>query len=644
MQLYLSFSETIQFVKSAPGRFFVVCLLFFYISSDAQTEKFSIEVSRLTKSVIIDSVPMQFAERKLNAEKNYNSIAGSFYNYTGGSISPEKVTKKILCRFTLKNSGTDTAACYFFPGFDFKNVLLYKINSNKTITALPSLAPDHKDSISYRLITVPANDSLTLLTEIFPLKTYSNYFKPRLINSGYVTSFINQLQNSKKSEALFTYVFCGLLIMMALFSLAIFFQDRSTEFLYYAGYALFLGTMFFTKQYYQSRSNARSFFFEEYLDFILQGAGICFFMAFMIGFLDTRKKHPFLHKLYSWGIGFLVLALFLYTYLHYGTDNYYPEQLLENYIIKVVLLGMIVVFLVYAARNWQNRLFRYLFFGHLLFLIFSIASLSLVINPEILKLPGLLGNSLALYEIGLVIELIFFLAGLTYKNKITLIEKVMESERLKLENERKELEKQMAVLAAQQEERGRISADMHDELGSGMTTIRLMSEIAKEKMKADAPVEIDKISASSNDLLNKMNAIIWSMNSSNDTVDNLISYTRAYAIEYFEGTSIQCKINTPVNIPTKEISGDKRRNIFLCIKETLNNALKHSKATEMIITISVNHSLVIKITDNGIGFDAERTRQFGNGLKNISRRMKNIGGTYTITSNSGTESDFELPL
>ena len=124
----------------------------------------------------------------------------------------------------------------------------------------------------------------------------------------------------------------------------------------------------------------------------------------------------------------------------------------------------------------------------------------------------------------------------------------------------KEYEKEIAVYKAQQEERQRISADMHDELGSGMTAIRLMSEIARNKMKENTPIEIEKISRSANDVLNKMNAIIWSMNSGNDTLDNLVSYIRSYALEYFDGTAMECKVNTPEYIDDKELSGDKRRN------------------------------------------------------------------------------------
>jgi Signal transduction histidine kinase len=171
-----------------------------------------------------------------------------------------------------------------------------------------------------------------------------------------------------------------------------------------------------------------------------------------------------------------------------------------------------------------------------------------------------------------------------------------------------------------------------------------MSEIAKNKMKENTPLEIERISQSADDILNKMNAIIWSMNSKNDSLGNLISYIRAYATEYLEGTSVKCRVNLPDLIPEQELSGDKRRNIFLCVKETLNNMLKHSKATEITIDILANGLLQIKIRDNGIGIDLDNIRQFGNGLQNIDRRMKSIGGEFKIGNNNGTESVLTLPL
>ena len=557
-------------------------------------------------------------------------------------IAPENVTKKILMYFRVANPKDSIVKYYFFPGMYFSDTRLYKIKTGKPI-AFPVIAPNHKDNVSFRLFEVPPHDTLEMLAEIFQVKTYTNTFRPRLINELYVHAAIIELQGTRKQEILFTYIFCGLLLMMVLFSLANFFQGGSREFLYYAAYAFFLGAMLFTKPYYHFRSNFHNFFFEAYLDFIFQCIGICFYMAFMILFLESKKNYPFLHRLYVGGIIGLSAVMILYTWLHYGSDNYFIEYSLENYITKGILLLMVIIFLIYAVNNWQNKLLRYLFWGNFFYLLFSIISLLFIWDIPLLKTIFPYG-ALIPYELGLLIELIFFLMGLTYKNRKQIIEQTREGERLRMENDRKELEKQMAVFAAHQEERDRISTDMHDELGSGVTTIRLMSEIAKNKMKGNIPVEIEKISASANDLLNKMNAIIWSMNSENDSVDNLVSYIRSYTIEYFDGTPINCKINTPGFIPDKELSGDKRRNIFLCIKETLNNVLKHSNATEMKMDIEVNDKLRIIIADNGVGIDLENIRRFGNGLKNIEKRIKSIGGYYNIRNEGGTISRFELPL
>ncbi len=248
------------------------------------------------------------------------------------------------------------------------------------------------------------------------------------------------------------------------------------------------------------------------------------------------------------------------------------------------------------------------------------------------------------YDLGIVLELIFFLFGLTYKNRRELIEKIKIEEAFKLEDEKRDFEKQLAVIQAQQEERNRISADMHDELGGGMTAIRLMSELAKQRLKQLNIPEIEKISASANDLLGKMNAIIWSMSPSNDTMANLVAYIRSYALEFFENTSIICHVQLPEEIPQMEINGVKRRSIFLVVKETLNNVVKHSKATQVLIVITLDNGLLIRIHDNGIGFDLEKVSQFGNGLRNMRKRMNSIDGRFYIEKNNGTLTTMEVSL
>jgi signal transduction histidine kinase len=290
---------------------------------------------------------------------------------------------------------------------------------------------------------------------------------------------------------------------------------------------------------------------------------------------------------------------------------------------------------------------RWVIWGNILLILFSFISLMLIVTPfTITNSPSFsfLNDALLYYEVGLALELILFLIALAFKNRRDLVERTRESERLKMENERKEMEKQMAVLAAQREERDRISADMHDELGSGVTAIRLMSEIVKAKMREATLPEVEKISNSANDLITKMNTIIWTMTSTNDTVESLVTYIRTHAFEFFESTNIECKFNMPDSIPRIELSGERRRNIFLAVKEALNNVLKHSKASVVSIDIKVSDKLNITIADNGLGINFENLRRFGNGLKNMRARLANINGSLDISNNNGTVAIFEVSL
>jgi len=635
-------------MKRSAAVFYCLTVIFFLLTINAGAQdslrNSYTDISTIgLKKEITKTVSSVYINKDADPETEYSHfhfIPGLKHN---GAIPNNYVTKKALIKFNIKNTADSALSVYFFPGFYYWNIHLYKLEGN-TIKKLPSVLPKNSDSIGYRLIKLGAYDSATIIAELFFVKTYINSIKVRLVNPAFVNSFVADLHSTANDNNLVTYVFCGLLLMMIFFSIANFLQGANPEFLYYSGYALFLGTMLFTKAMFNYHSSYINFFLEGYLDFILQGLGIMFYMIFMQRFLNTRYRYPFLYGLYNVGVGLIAISLITYTFFHYFSDSFAAENLIET-ATKILLLVLTIIFLIYSLRQWKNKLLRYVFWGNFFLFIFSVISQVIVMtNPRFKHLPDIFSSALFYYEIGLLLELVCFLAGLNYKNRRQIIEQTKEREKLKAENLMKEYEKELAVYKAQQQERERISADMHDELGSGMTAIRLMSEIARNKMKEQTPVEIEKISNSANDVLNKMNAIIWSMNSGNDTLDNLISYVRSYSLEYFENTPIECKVHTPETIPDKELAGDKRRNIFLCVKETLNNAWKHSEASIITIDVVVNHSLVIKISDNGKGIDMQNLRQFGNGLKNIARRMESIGGNFTIENDHGAVTILELPL
>ena len=631
-----------------PGyRILIISVFFVLCSRNMQGQNTTMpacyDISKINLAAAINKqVAVSYIAKQDLLPAKYTSLAFKD-GLPKGFVPNNLVTKKGVIRFVLCNTADTVISIWFFPGFYCWNVELYQVNETG-LSKLPSIAPSVPDSISFRKISVPPHDSMIIVAELTFAKTYLNAIRPRLIHPDYLSSFIIQLQASRGQTHLITYLFCGLLIMMILYSLANFFQGANNEFLYYSGYAFFLGLMLFLKTLLGFHTRRFSFFQEEYLDFILQDTGYLFYMIFMQKYLATKIHHPFLHRLFNGGIILLIVSILSYSYFHYFSDNFMAENAAEN-LTKVLLLLITFIFIVYSFRHRRDKQLRYLFWGNLCLFTFSLLSqLAIMADNVARQLPGIFQSSLFYYETGLFLELVFFLMALNYKNRRRLIAHARETERLKAENQMKEYEKELAVFKAQQQERERISADMHDELGSGMTAIRLMSEIARNKMKEETPVEIERISQSADEVLNKMNAIIWSMNSGNDTMDNLVSYIRSYALEYFENTPVQCRVNTPEKIEPKELAGDKRRNIFLCIKETLNNTLKHSKAKTVQIDFSIDKNLVIRIADNGIGIDLQNIRQFGNGLKNIARRMESIEGTYHIENDHGTATTLTLPL
>ncbi|HEY0434480.1 MAG TPA: 7TM diverse intracellular signaling domain-containing protein [Chitinophagaceae bacterium] len=593
--------------------------------------------------VIRDRTEVAFASPHASLYSQYAKLDFSQGATFRKDIAPQAIPLTLVLRFRVINSADRPDSVWFFPGFYYWSIHLYRANGSY-LTALPSIEPAIPDSIGYRMLALPAHDSGTFVAELRMAKTYTNNIRPRLIRQTHLPTFIYDLLAARQSMNIITYIFCGLLLMMILFSAANFVLGGNREFLFYTGYALFLGAMLFSKTYYDHAISPGAFLLESYLDFVLQCVGIAFYMLFMQKFLEAREKHPFLYRLYNIGIAALAVAIAGFSYVYFFTETFVLLNGIEN-ITKLTLLAMMLIFVVYCTRQWQHRLLRYLFWGNLFYFIFAVASQLLILAGQIVKnLPAIFNNSLFYYETGLLLELLFFLSGLSYKNRRQIIEQTKERERLTLENERKEFEKQLAIVNAQQDERNRISSDMHDELGSGMTHIRLMSEIAKNKMKDSTPVEIEKISQSANDVLNKMNAIIWSMNSHNDSLGNLISYIRAYALDYLEGTDVKCAVSIPYEIPDRELTGDKRRNIFLCVKETLTNIIKHSHASGVTIDFIANHTLQITIADDGVGIDLNNIRKFGNGLQNIEQRMRNIGGSYVIRRDNGTVTIFSIPL
>src|ERR1700692_3373732 len=118
---------------------------------------------------------------------------------------------------------------------------------------------------------------------------------------------------------------------------------------------------------------------------------------------------------------------------------------------------------------------------------------------------------------------------------------------------------------------------MHDDLGAGLSRIKFLSETIEMKKQLEQPIDTDisSIGNYSNEMIGKMGEIVWALNEKNDSLSDLLAYTRAYSTEYLSQNGIACKISAPDDFPAVKVSGEFRRNIYLVVKEALHNIVKH---------------------------------------------------------------------
>lgn len=625
-------------------------LLWSYIPALSQNSILAVDVARIELNAPISGKSLVYVDsfhKLIPPAVPAFQATDTFPKSLKAGINSWQVENPIYLQFHLRNSADTPISTYFYPGQYFDSIIIYKSSSpDSRFQLLPDgYSNNLKDASGYREIVLQPSEDATFLVKLVFIKTSVNAVNPQIIRNYYLPVFAKNLNTPANGSHIATYFIVGILIMMVIYSLAVFILNNSIEFLYYLLFSALMAILFFLKSFLYRRSIPFNHFYESYLDFIVLCVATYFYLVFIQKFVNAKASFGFLYKVLNIVKIITIASAVFFSICYFSAARYQWLYGIEN-ITKFVWTACTIVFIVYAFFQ-KNKLLNYLAIGHFLYLVGIVFSLILILRPQLLnvRVPSVWGDALFCTELGLTLELICFLLALAFKNRNNLIERTRERERLKMDNERKEFEKQLAIVQAKQEERNRISTDMHDELGSGVTAIRLMSEIMRTKMQENTLPEVDKISNSANDLHSKMNTIIWTMSSSNDRLDNLIAYIRANAFELLENTNINCHFTNPENIPAAEISGEKRRNIYLSIKETLNNMMKYSKATELWINVNIIlNNLEITVQDNGIGINKEKLREFGNGLINMQKRMENIGGSYSIENKNGTLSTFVIPL
>jgi signal transduction histidine kinase/ligand-binding sensor domain-containing protein len=200
-------------------------------------------------------------------------------------------------------------------------------------------------------------------------------------------------------------------------------------------------------------------------------------------------------------------------------------------------------------------------------------------------------------------------------------------------------------------DRARIAKDIHDDLGAGLTQITLLSELARREPPGQAVPHLDRITESARQMTRAMDEIVWAVDPQHDTLNGLMDYASAFTEDFLRVAGIRCRIDVPAELPPVRLDAEMRYNLFLSLKEALNNVVKHAHATLVWLRLRFDpNRLTLVVEDNGQGFPRNGTRETGerarsgHGLPNLEKRLASIGGSCTVRSEPGKGTRVELTV
>jgi signal transduction histidine kinase/ligand-binding sensor domain-containing protein len=200
--------------------------------------------------------------------------------------------------------------------------------------------------------------------------------------------------------------------------------------------------------------------------------------------------------------------------------------------------------------------------------------------------------------------------------------------------------------------RTRIATDLHDDIGSNLSLIAMVSEVARHQINQESSPVTDQLSLvarTSRQSVDAMSDIVWAVNPKRDHLHDLVERMRRFASDTFAARDIDFKFAAPASKSDLKLGSEFRRQVYMIFKESLNNMAKHSECSEAEIDLSIaGGQLTLRLSDNGKGFDTHATGNGygGNGLDSMSQRAVSLGGTLDITSQqgAGTTVTLKAPL
>lgn len=540
-------------------------------------------------------------------EISSNSVSSEFKILSKEQTNLGYRSEAIWLRFTIRNESkkTNWLLSLNSSGID-KAILFTPLNNGR-------FKKDKAGLIFPREAQENNSRFIVFQTNINPQETKTYYIRiesEKPIQLNLETWQPNMFFEKGQNEYIILGLFYGGLVMMAIYNLFLFFSIKDIS---YFLFSLFVSSVL----YYQG--NVDGIYIQYFtpdnpqynlISANISAASVSFFgLLFVKEFLQLNKYSKFLNRLcliliYSIGLDVLMIIILQVS------SSIFTSPIGAIYIIFSFVAG------VYCFKKGNKNAVFFLLasFFFLAGILFRVLNVFAIINESFLSEYGM--------QIGILIEMTILSFAL--------------GDRINSIKREEELEKALI--------RSRIASDLHDEIGSNLSSISVSSQIIKKsaQLNPDEKNMLEEIILTARESADSIRDIIWFINPDHDNQEDLILKMRDTAAKMLNGIDYSFIMDKAGKINIKDLK--IRKNLFLIYKEILNNIVKHSKATKVIISLEEKSNYIyLSIMDDGIGFD-ETEVVLGDGIKNLKQRAKAINGLLEIKSKPSFDTTITLTV
>ena len=545
--------------------------------------------------------------------------------------------KRVWGKLTIKNSGDNVFTGAIYSNSPAERTYYWMVNNEVQSHNSGLLNSDRNDSDYY--------DRFALPIILKPGETQTYYFETReFIRYLYSGRLFFTILDARSPIADFEppgqpflesiqVFFNGLLVFQLFYILLQWFLVRRKEYLYYALYTLTLFAYFWPRLAleaydFEDLNNYISHFIYYFNDILLV-LPIFFYFRFCRLYIDMPQHNPKWNRIIKY-FEYFFLALAGVVLL---TNVIIPNDLSKSAIIFTAILLQFILSIVALRAFYDLKIFlaRFIVTAG----VIAITAHVIAMAVSVFRSHAYLDISpLSITIIAIILEIAIFNSGLLYKAR------QVEKDKLKAEmTSLKELEARQRIHLEYSGVRDKIARDLHDDVGSTLSSVSIYSYAAKDKLEKgeiskvrDLLVSIEKNALST---LNSMGDLVWAINPDNDSTEKLIQRIINFGYEILSAKDCSLQVSVHPEFYNLKISLEQRRSILLICKEAINNAAKYAQAcnVELIITPH-ERGFVIKICDDGIGFDLQKVKP-GTGLPSMKTRAATLSDLFEIQSEKG---------